>query len=121
MSRYEYTSPPTITIDGVWIPVEGVAVEALRRADQHTEAVTTVLGRRGFAGGPQRVEVAMTFADPAGLLDELMRMDEADARRAMRREMFGAAGRGCFHDGCPDAMEREGGERWCMFAEEMGR
>ena len=39
MSVYEYTSPPTVTIDGVRVPIEGVTFDALRAADSGLAAV----------------------------------------------------------------------------------
>ena len=78
MSVYEYTEPPTITVNGVRLPVERVTFGALRSADPHVEAV--VATRAAFAEMPHRVE--FTVADDGGLFDRIARM-VAEANREM--------------------------------------
>lgn len=70
MSVYEYTEPPTITVNGVRLPVERVTFGALRSADPHVEAV--VATRAAFAEMPRRAE--FTVADDGGLFDRIARM-----------------------------------------------
>lgn len=127
MSVYEYTEPPTITVNGVRLPVERVTFGALRSADPHVEAV--VATRAAFAEMPHRVE--FTVADDGGLFDRIARM-VAEANREMAHAILPAPGasgrwyaqgsRGCFHDGCDATTGAEdGGAMWCRFAEETRR
>ena len=77
MSVYEYTEPPTITVNGVRLPVERVTFGALRSADPHVEAV--VATRAAFAEMPHRVEftVADVTLPPVDLAAENAALREA--------------------------------------------
>ena len=127
MSVYEYTSPPTVTVDGVRVPIEGVTFDALRAADSHAEAVSTTLARRGFAAGPQRVE--FTVADSDDAFAAITAVIDAANRETARAILGGVVpalsvsgrlypdgSRGCFHEGCDGTREtEEGGTHWCTM------
>ena len=122
MSAREYTSPPTVTINGVRIPTEGVTFSMVRDADPHVEAI--IASRAGFVAMPQRVE--LTIADSGDAFAAITRMID-EANREVSRAILPAlsesgrwyswGSRGCFHEGCDGTgSAEEGGWHWCRWA-----
>ena len=122
MSAYEYTSPPTITIGGVRVPVEGLTFEMARADDPHVEAI--IASRAAFAEMPHRVE--FTIADSGDAFAAITRMID-EANREVSRAILPApsesgrwyswGSRGCFHEGCDGTGGVEdGGSHWCRWA-----
>ena len=122
MSAREYTSPPTVTINGVRIPTEGVTFSMVRDADPHVEAI--IASRAGFVAMPQRVE--LTIADSGDAFAAITRMID-EANREVSRAILPApsesgrwyswGSRGCFHEGCDGTgSAEEGGSHWCRWA-----
>lgn len=124
MSARKYTSPATITIGGVRVPVEGLTFEMARADDPHDEAI--IANRAGFVAMPQRVE--FTIADSGDAFAAITRMIDAANREVSRAILGGAVpseggrwyawgSRGCFHEGCDGTGSVEhGGSHWCRWA-----
>jgi hypothetical protein len=97
MSVREYTDA-TITINGVRMPVGGAVPPRTVSREEIASAIRRALLESAARG----------VAPDAATLG-------ADLSRFIGRRLGGAT-RGCFHDGCADAHDEEGGSRWCRWA-----
>lgn len=120
MSAREYTSPPTITINGVRIAVSHIG--AKRAPVDPLVAVEQRFGVQRRAAA--RVE--FTIADSGDAFAAITRMID-EANREVSRAILPApsesgrwyswGSRGCFHEGCDGTGGVEdGGSHWCRWA-----